>query len=114
MPGIGEGNGFLPQLQEELLRLPGDTSGAPWSMTRTAIVFLPIFIDQRNGILPYRAMVAGILVASYPRAIDPGDVHVIDLTEVQDCLRLGLPSRQFDGFSKPHHAIVAGQLAFSK
>ena len=54
-------------------------------------------------------MVAGILVASYPRAIDPGDVHVIDLTKVQDCLGLGLPSRQFDGFSKPHHAIVAGQ-----
>ena len=54
-------------------------------------------------------MVAGILVASYPRAIDPGDVHVIDLTEVQDCLGLGLSSRQFDGFSKPHHAIVAGQ-----
>ena len=27
MPGIGEGNGFIPQPQEELLRLPGDTSG---------------------------------------------------------------------------------------
>ena len=27
MPGIGEGNGFLPQLQDELLRLAGDASG---------------------------------------------------------------------------------------
>ena len=62
-----------------------------------------------NGILPHRVMVTRILVASYPGAVDPGDVHVVDLTEVQDRLRFGLLGGQFDGFAKPHHAIVAGQ-----
>ena len=35
-------------------------------------------------------MVTGILVATDALAIDPSNVHVIDLTEVQDSLGLGL------------------------
>ena len=110
MPHVCEGNGFLPHLQGELLRFSGDASPRTMVHDTNGYRVLAGFQETRgNRIFPHRVMVTGILVATDALAIDPGNVHVIDLTEVQDGLRLGLLAGQFDGFAKPNHAIVAGQ-----
>ena len=108
-PEVGEGNPFLAQLEGELLRLSCNASGPAVVHDAYGNRVLARFQETSgNGIFTHRVMMTGILVAPHPSAIDPGDVHVVDLTEEQDCLGLGLFSGQFDGFAKPHHSIVAG------
>ena len=59
-------------------------------------------------------MVAWVFVAADPHAVDPSDVHVIDLAEMQDGLGLGLFGRNLDGFTKPNYSIEVRLMSIVK